>query len=324
MKPEALFLLSAPRSGSTLLQRLLGAHAEIATVSEPWLLLPLLYALRDRGVYAEYAHVDLVRALDDFCAALPNGRRDWDAEVREFALRLYARAGGGSARYFLDKTPRYALVADELFRAFPDARFVFLWRHPLAVVASILETWGRGRWNLHYFKADVFDGVERLVAAARAHGERAVALRYEDLVREPEKQLRSVLSYLDLDWQPDVLSGFGGVALRGRMGDRVGVERYAAISDGSMRRWTRVLSNPLRRAWARRYLRWLGAERLALMGYDLAALEAELDAVPATRERLGSDLAHMGYGLVYSALELRLLRHKLEQLPEWRRIYGHR
>jgi hypothetical protein len=324
MKPEALFLLSAPRCGSTLLQRLLGAHAEIATVSEPWLLLPLLYAQRDRGVYAEYAHTDLVRALDDFCAALPNGRADWHAEVREFALRLYERAAGGSARYFLDKTPRYALAVGELFRAFPDARFVFLWRHPLAMVASILETWGLGRWNLHYFKADVFDGVARLIAASRAHGERCVALRYEDLVREPEKQLRAVFAYLGLDWQPEVLSGFGGVELRGRMGDRVGVERYASISDASMRRWTRVLANPLRRAWARRYLRWLGADRLAWMGYDLAELEAELDALPVSRERLGSDLVHMGYGLAYSALELRQLRQKLERLPEWRHVHAHR
>ncbi|MFV1990599.1 MAG: sulfotransferase, partial [Acidimicrobiales bacterium] len=45
------FLLSLPRSGSTLLQRLLGAHSMVATVAEPWLLIPPLYALRDEGVY---------------------------------------------------------------------------------------------------------------------------------------------------------------------------------------------------------------------------------------------------------------------------------
>ena len=113
-------------------------------------------------------------------------------------------SASGDERYFLDKTPRYALAVGELFRAFPDARFVFLWRHPLAMVASILETWGLGRWNLHYFKADVFDGVARLVAASRAHGERCVALRYEDLVREPEKQSKLLTTVVTRDHEHDV------------------------------------------------------------------------------------------------------------------------
>jgi hypothetical protein len=43
-RPTPLFLLSLPRSGSTLAQRILAAHAGIATTSEPWILLPYLYA----------------------------------------------------------------------------------------------------------------------------------------------------------------------------------------------------------------------------------------------------------------------------------------
>lgn len=41
-----LFLLSLPRSGSTLAQRFLAAHDAIARASEPWILLPYLYTLR--------------------------------------------------------------------------------------------------------------------------------------------------------------------------------------------------------------------------------------------------------------------------------------
>src|SRR5919107_2181016 len=43
-RPTPLFLLSLPRSGSTLAQRILAAHGGIATTSEPWILLPYLYA----------------------------------------------------------------------------------------------------------------------------------------------------------------------------------------------------------------------------------------------------------------------------------------
>src|SRR5688500_15750036 len=64
--PTPLFLLSLPRSGSTLAQRILAAHEAIATASEPWILLPYLYTLRERGAYAEYNHRVLVRAVEDF------------------------------------------------------------------------------------------------------------------------------------------------------------------------------------------------------------------------------------------------------------------
>ena len=49
--------------------------------------------------------------------------------------------------YFLDKTPPYAHFLPELLRIFPEAKFVALWRNPLAVVASIVETFCGGRWE---------------------------------------------------------------------------------------------------------------------------------------------------------------------------------
>lgn len=324
MTPEPIFLLSAPRCGSTLLQRILAAHPEVATLSEPWVLLPLLYAERGEGVYAEYAHVDFARAFTDVCRALPNGRQDWYAAVRAYAGEIYARAAGRETRYFLDKTPRYSLAAEELFRAFPDSRFVVLWRHPLAMLASILNTWHGGRWNLHYFKADVFCGVERLIRAVQAQPGRAFALRYEDVVREPEKRLRSVFSYLDLDWDPDVLHGFEDIHLGGRMGDQTGTRRYREISVASLDHWKSTLANPLRKAWCRRYLRWLGQERLAFMGYELDALLAELDALTASRRHLASDALRMPYGLLYSTFEPRQLRRKLSRLPQLHRLHAHR
>jgi hypothetical protein len=43
-RPTPIFLLLLPCSGSTLAQRILAAHEGIATTSEPWILLPYLYA----------------------------------------------------------------------------------------------------------------------------------------------------------------------------------------------------------------------------------------------------------------------------------------
>ena len=50
-----IFIFSLPRAGSTLVQRVLAAHDDIATTSEPWILLPFLFSTKEQGVYAEYS-----------------------------------------------------------------------------------------------------------------------------------------------------------------------------------------------------------------------------------------------------------------------------
>ena len=295
MSQHPLFVLSLPRSGSTLLQRMLAVHAEISTTPETWLLLPQVYALRERGAFAEYGQTPSSRAIREFAHRLPNGPQDYDEELRRFILALYAKASTGGGAYFLDKTPRYHYVAEDLFRIFPDAKFIFLWRNPLAVVASITETWGHGRWNVGRWRNDLYDGIANLTAAYGAHREHAHALRYEDLVADPSAALERVFEHLELPFDDAVLTGFRSVDLRARMGDPTGSRRYDAISTESVDRWEGTLRTPVRKAWCRSYLRWIGEERLALMGYRLEELLAQLDAVPPSAGRLGSDLARASY-----------------------------
>ena len=52
-----IFLISQPRAGSTLTQRILGSHQDIHTISEPWIMLHPFYALRDKGCQMEYSAV---------------------------------------------------------------------------------------------------------------------------------------------------------------------------------------------------------------------------------------------------------------------------
>jgi Sulfotransferase family len=308
-----IFLFSLPRSGSTLLQRLLAAHPAIHTVSEPWFLLPLLYTLKDEGVRAVYDHRWLRVAVDDFIGELPGGRADYLDALGACARQLYARTAPPGTRYFLDKTPRYHLIVDELAAAFPDAPLLFLWRHPLAVAASIIDSWSRppGRWNLFRTRVDLHDGLASLVRAYRQHHGRALAVRYEALVREPDRVLERILAWLGLAPAPDATARLGAQGLRGRLGDQHGTARYAHPSHGSLDAWRTTMANPLRRRWCRRYVAWIGAERLATMGYERAALEAEIAAVPGSLRHLGSDLVRLGFGW---------FDHRLDLEPRLRRL----
>ena len=290
MSQQPVFLLSLPRSGSTLLQRLLAAHDEISTAPEPWILLPQIYALRERGASAEYGQVPASRAIREFAQALPKGEDDYLEELRAFALSLYRKASRDQGRYFLDKTPRYYFIADDLFRLFPEGKFIFLWRDPLAVVASIVETWGRGKWNLERWRHDLFDGVPALVAAYERHGGSAVALRFEDLVSDPEASLRGVSEYLDIPYDPSIITSFSDVRLDARMGDKRGSHQYGALSTDPLDKWKDVVSTVVRKQWCRNYLHHIGEARLAVMGYDLEKLLSELGSAPTHLRHLGSDL----------------------------------
>ncbi len=286
-----LFLFSLPRAGSTLVQRIISAHPQIATVSEPWLLLHQLYVFRSSGLYAEYAHDCVVMATEDFCLQLPGGRADYLAEVRKMVLNLYRKAAGDEATYFLDKTPRYHFVAQEIMEMFPDARFVFLWRNPLAVVGSIVETWQRGKWKLHEYGIDLFGGVERLCEAFDQRGDNSIALRYEDLLAEPDTHWPKLFEFLELDYQPHILTDFAQVPLHGRLGDPTGSKQYKALSAEPLTKWCASVSTPYRKAWCRRYLNWIGRQRLATMGYDLDTLLAEVRACPVSVNYMRNDIS---------------------------------
>jgi hypothetical protein len=290
-----IFVLSLPRSGSTLVQRVLAAHDGVATAPEPWVALPQVYASRDQGAYAEYGHALATRAIRDFAERLDGGEERYRAEVRGFLERLYEAASAPGDRWFVDKTPRYHFIAEELFELFPDGKFVFIWRHPLAVVASTVRTWGHERWMVDRWRVDLYDGLDRLVRARLAHDDRSSAARYEDLLSEPEKSWPSLFDGIGLPFDTGALERFGEVDLEARMGDPTGRRTWTELRTEPLDRWTSAITSPVRKRWCRDYLRWIGAERLRVMGYDLDELLGQLDAVPTSLGDVGSDVVRTAY-----------------------------
>lgn len=296
MSVRPIFIFSSPRSGSTLLQRVIAAHAGVATVSEPWLLLPHLGALHAASGRGKDPQALAATALHDFCAALPNGEADYRRALRDFILRLYSEAAGPDARYFLDKTPPYYLIAEEIIDLFPEARFVFLWRNPLSIIASIIETWQEGRWHPTQYSDALFSGLPKLICAYQGHSEISHVARYEDLVRGDPAPWEGIMGYLDVPFERGALESYPEVPLHGQMGDTTGA-RYDGLSEEPTTQWRRTLANPLRREWARRYLRWLGSERLAAMGYDIDELQDQLRNTPRSIAGLAGDARQLAQAL---------------------------
>ncbi len=318
-----VFIFSLPRSGSTILQRILATHPAVATASEPWILLPFLYARRSHGVYAEYSHRKAIQAIEDFSSGLPGGEAEYMDAVRELVLKLYRERAGPDARYFVDKTPRYHVVSADIVRTFDDARFIFLWRNPLAIVASMIEVWGHGRWNAYEFAFDLFDGLEGLIEAQELAGDRAISFRYRDLVSEPPETRARIFAHLGLqidDAQPENQQD---VRLTGRMGDHAGAQAYRELSCEPRLKWRRTLASPLRKLWCRRYLRWIGRERLTAMGFDLDSLLRDLHRAPTSWRTVPSDAWRMLFGVLVRVFEPWIVRDKLASIRHGVRNYSH-
>ncbi len=322
MKP--LFIFSLPRSGSTLLQYLLAAHPQISTVSEPWVLLPFVYSLKEDGVYAEFVHKAMVRAVKDFYCEMPNGKKDYLEELSNLAMNLYSKAAGSKCEYFLDKTPRYHLIIEEIMEIFPEGRFVFLWRNPLAIISSIMSSWAGGRWKLYSTKIDLYKGLSNLIYSYSKNLERCFSINYEELVIDPELEFMKLFEYLELPYDNTILKNYKKVERKGKKGDHSGFNKYDSINNEPLEKWKLTLNNPIRRLWARKYLKWIGKERLSVMGYDLQILTDSLSELPLTMRFVFSDIFRVIGGLGYPFVEPVIMLDKLKLLPDFWKINAHR
>lgn len=290
---QPLYLLSIPRSGSTLLQRVLGAHGEICTVAEPWILLPLFYALRREGVYAEYDQHAAAVGISDFLAQIEDGKEVYRKAVSNFSCELYSHHMQKSpGRYFLDKTPRYYYIAEEICETFDQAKYIFLWRNPLAAAASMIETWSKNHFRIYKFIEDLETGLRTLIDVYSDCDRGALSLRYEDFVTDPKGQLDKIWSYLELESDPSVLDAFQYDELKGIMGDPKRVER-SRVSDASLNSWVKIMNSPVRRWWCRRYLDRIGENRLHKMGYDREDILRDLYSIPVSYRKLPEDIYYL-------------------------------
>ncbi|MEY4582595.1 MAG: hypothetical protein RL701_7298, partial [Pseudomonadota bacterium] len=205
MQDRLLFVISPPRAGSTLLQRMLGSHSQVFTYPEPHLISPLAYlGFYDIVDKAPYDHINAAEAIKTFVAGLPAGEADYLDAVRAYADTLYGRMLQTSGkRYFLDKTPANALVLPFLTRLYPRAKYIVLTRHPLAIASSYANGFFDGDWRAaNNFNPVVNRYVPAVARLLREPPQQLCQVGYEQLAREPERELARLFAFLDLENEP--------------------------------------------------------------------------------------------------------------------------
>lgn len=207
-RPPAPFVVGAPRSGTTMLRLMLDAHPELAIPPETY------FITKAQKAWRAAARRPGDDRVDAFLDAVTGHKRwpDFHLDADEFRQRVEERRPkrlGEGVRCFYemyaekigkprwgDKTPFYVRKMDVIHRVLPEARFVHLIRDGRAVALSIKDLW---------FGPDTIEGcaefwVARLdEARARARDlPHYMEVIYEDLVRDPEPNLRRIAEFIEV------------------------------------------------------------------------------------------------------------------------------
>ena len=309
-----IFLFSLPRAGSTLLQRILTSHRKIGATAEPWILLPFVYATRPSGVFSEYSHEQSQMAVADFIETLPNGESSFFSNLGEFVCNLYQGQLRNNESYFLDKTPRYYLIIPEIEKMFPKAKFVFLFRNPLAVMASVIETWNRGTLRFYNNYIDLYLGPKRLAEGYDLLQEKSASIQYEALVADPETEVKRLCEYLEIDFDSSVLTDFSTVSLHGRMGDKTGKAKYKHIERASLDKWKTTFNSKRRIRYAESYLDFLGDDILSVHGYMHDDLKRQLSELHPKKSGLITDNLSLLQGFIARNTEIGQIKTRIKSL----------
>jgi len=229
--PPPIFVVGPARSGTSLFRVMLAGH--------PRLFCPQELHLFEYPTLAQRSHLlktertdrigGLIRAIM-YC-------RECDAETASALLRALEDGGETSRACFdllrhwagirsvVDKTPTNGLSVHtlrEMAAAYPDAKFIHLLRHPVAVAHSFvrsrmdLQLWSSARMDAFRLGEVVWTITHQNILDLRREisSRRALEVRYEHLVVEPEQTMREVCGFLGIPFDHRLLTPYDGLAER--------------------------------------------------------------------------------------------------------------
>ena len=213
-----VFLLGFPRSGTTLLEKVVAGHPDAVTLEE---VNHLVAATGDLRGEAGWRRLETIgRDQADVCRA-----RYWD---------LVAGSLGGdlSGKVVVDKLPLHTLELPYIAKLFPDARLLFALRDPRDVVLSCYRR--RFQVNAAMFEFLTLPGAAEFYDAAMSLAVRARAVlslqlrevRHEAVITDFDREVGEILDFIGVGWDASVRD------FAGRVGGHMRTPSYAQLARG--------------------------------------------------------------------------------------------
>ena len=196
-----IFIVGLPRTGTTLVDRILSSHSQVVSAGELTdFSLALKRATRTPSPYVLDAETLRASEQVDFAGI---GR----------AYMASARRIVPQAPRFIDKMPLNFLCAPLIHRALPNARIICLRRHPADSVLSNYRQHFATEFSYYNYALDLVEASEyyaafdALITDYRQHlpADRFTEVSYEAIVADLEGEARRLIAFCGLDWEPACL-----------------------------------------------------------------------------------------------------------------------
>ena len=222
--PPAAFILSSPRSGSTLLRVMLAGHPSLSSPPELHLLPFDTMTQRETelgvsqlGEGLKRAYMALKGVSADQSQELVSELIERNADIREVYQQLQQLAGD---RLLVDKSPTYASNYETLTKAetiFDGAKYIHLVRHPYSVIESFTrmrmdKLVGSSESDPHRLAESIWRESNQNILdfAKEIDPERYHLVYYEDLVSKPQEVLTDICNFLEIPFDEAVLTPYQG------------------------------------------------------------------------------------------------------------------
>ena len=190
-----IFIVGLPRSGTTLVERILSSHSLVSSAGElDCFATALVDAVRQKSGSGNVTRQELVTLSTTL---------DFAALGRDY-MRRVQNIFTGTGR-FIDKMPLNYLYCGLIHQALPHAKIIHVTRDPMAVGYAVYKTLFKSGYPFSY---DLGEIGQYYVAYRRLmqHWETVIPgvmyqLSYEDLVANQMGETRKLLEYCDLEWQ---------------------------------------------------------------------------------------------------------------------------
>jgi hypothetical protein len=280
-----LFVIGVARSGTTLLSLMLDSHSRIAIPYESHFFVAYFQKYHGKTFDGHEERLSLVEQI----LAEPSVQ-EWDAKLRaedidldncgtlaatiEQIFRAYARRR--KKDIWGEKSPPYTQYVYMIEKMFPTARYIHLVRDGRDVALSLMDkTWGPGDFvsSLHYWTQKVACARKMLYMLPE---ERFLEVRFEQFVAEPEAELRRVMQFLQLEFEPAMLDSYRNNA-EDKVGGRINSfhpHLKEAVSKDQAFKWKKRLG-PADQALAYE----IAGTELEELGYETGIKEHRLNTV---------------------------------------------
>ena len=190
--PQPIFIVGMPRSGTTLLERILGNHPDVQDTGELYDFIWQMRWMCDAGG-GSYLDLKLAQMAESI---------DFEELGRRYLAHTQWRAQG--AEFYVDKMPANFLNVSYIARAFPQARILHMVRGSMDTCFSNLKECFASAYPHSYDQIEMADHYRRYHALMSHWREMfpdlVLDVHYADLVTEPERVVLEVTKFCGLPW----------------------------------------------------------------------------------------------------------------------------